>query len=115
MTQHDDNLSLRQMLDHAREAHALVAGKSREDLDRDRVLELALTRLVEIIGEAARRVSSARRSQQAEIPWSEIIGLRNRLTHGYDAINLDILWVVVANDLATLIGHLEKIVPDSVG
>lgn len=115
MTRHDDNVSLHQMLDHAREARALVAGKAREDLDRDRILELALSRLVEIVGEAARRVSPERRSQHAEIPWSEIIGLRNRLTHGYDAINLDILWGVVANDLATLIEQLEKVVPDRAG
>lgn len=115
MTQHDDDVSLRQMLDHTREARALVAGKSREDLSYDRMLELALTRLVEIVGEAARRVSPERRSRHAEIPWTQIIALRNRLTHGYDAINLDILWSVVATDLATLVGQLEQVVPDSVG
>lgn len=115
MTQHDDDVSLRQMLEHTREARALVVGKSREDLDNDRILELALTRLVEIVGEAARRVSPKCRSRYAEIPWTQIVALRNRLSHGYDAINLDILWTVVATDLATLVRQLEQIVPDRAG
>jgi uncharacterized protein with HEPN domain len=110
MTQHDDNVSLRQMLDHAREATELIGGRVRADLDRDRVLELALTRLVEIVGEAARRVSPDCRAQHPEIPWTQIIGLRNRLTHGYDTINLDILWQIVASDWPELVRSLELIV-----
>jgi len=69
MSRHDDHVSLRQMLDHAREAVDMAKPRSRDDLDRDRLLNLALTRLIEIIGESANRVSNATQSQHAGIPW----------------------------------------------
>ena len=103
------SVCLRHMRDHAREAVELARGKTRADLDRDRKFELALTRLVEIIGEAATRVSPATCAQHPAIPWPEILGLRNRIVHGYDKINLDILWNVVADDLPPLIEKLEAI------
>ncbi len=111
MTLHDDSISLRHMLDHVREATEMVRGRSREDLNQDRTLELALTRLVEIIGEAARRVSPKCRAHYPRIPWTHIIGMRDRLTHGYDVLNLDILWHVLVNDLPNLLAKLEEIVP----
>lgn len=74
------------MLSHAREAVSFAEGRSRADLDADRLLNLALVRLLEIIGEAAGRVSAEMRAEHPEIPWPQIIGLRNRLTHGYDAV-----------------------------
>jgi uncharacterized protein with HEPN domain len=109
MTRHDDDVRLRHMLDHAREAVAMAHGKARVDLDQDRQLELSLTRLVEIVGEAATRLSPAARARHAAIPWPEILGLRNRIVHGYDKINLDILWQIVAHDLPPLITKLEAI------
>ena len=68
MTQHDDSTSLRQMLDHAREAVEMAAGRERGDLRRDRMFELALVRLVEIVGEAATRVSDSGQQRYASIP-----------------------------------------------
>jgi len=68
---------------------------------------LALTRLVEIIGEAAARVSAQTREQYPDIPWIEMIGLRNRLIHGYDAVDLDILWDILKEDLPPLIQRLR--------
>ena len=107
----DDSVSIRQMLDHAREAVALVGVRSREHLDSDRVLTLALVQLAQIVGEAAGRVSDAKRALHPEIPWSQIIALRNRLVHGYDTIDLAILWEITTRDMPTLISHLEKILP----
>jgi len=94
MPRHDDLVSLRQMLDHAREAVSFVEGRARQDLDTERVLTLALVQLLQIIGEAAGRVSPSRRAECPEVPWSEIVALRNRLIHGYDTIDLDILWEI---------------------
>jgi len=68
---------------------------------------LALTRLVEIIGEAAERVSAQTREQYPDMPWIEMIGLRNRLIHGYDAVDLDILWDILKEDLPPLIQRLR--------
>ncbi len=110
MTRRDPHVALRQMLDYAREAQALSAGKKRADLDDDRLLDLALTRLLEIIGEAANRVPPDIQAQHPAIPWSQIVGLRNRLIHGYDAVDLDILWQIIRHDLTPLITALEKIV-----
>jgi len=111
MSKHDDSVSLRQMLDHAREAVAMLQGCSRSDLDSNRMLSLALIQLAQIIGEAANRVSKPRRRRHPEILWAQIIGLRNRLVHGYDTINFDLLWQILTVDLPELITKLEKIVP----
>ena len=79
------------MLDHTREAMALAQGRARVDLDSDRILELALVRLLEVVGEAANRVPRGVRARHLEIPWSQIAALRNRLIHAYDAVDLDLL------------------------
>jgi len=105
----DDSVRLRHMLDSAQEAVDLIREKSRSDLDSNRVLSLALVRLMEILGEAANRVTIATRQQIPNIPWSQIVSLRNRLIHGYDTINMDILWKILTDDLPPLIDQLEKL------
>lgn len=107
MSQHDDDVRISHMLDYSREALELSKGRSREDLDTDRTIELALVRLIEIIGEAASRVSEEARDSKPEIPWSQIVSLRNRLIHGYDSVDLDILWEIIQGDLPDLISKLE--------
>jgi uncharacterized protein with HEPN domain len=97
------------MRDHAREAMDLARGKTRKDLDEERVLNLALVRLLEIIGEAANRVPATDRERYAQIPWEQIIGLRHRLIHAYDRVDFDILWQIVTRDLPPLVAELEKI------
>lgn len=111
MPRRDTFLSLRQMLDYSREALDMVRGQVRADLDTDRKLNLALVRLLEILGEAANRVPTEDRSNHPQIPWSQLISLRNRLIHGYDQVDFDILWQIVTRDLPALEGELEKIVP----
>ena len=109
MSLRDPVVALRQMRDHAREAMNLVAGKSRADLDGSRILSLAIVRLLEILGEAAGRVPGDVRQAHATIPWSEIIGMRNRLIHGYDQVDLDIVWAVVTSYLPALVAQLDHI------
>lgn len=108
MSRHEGDVRLRHMLDHAKEAVTMVRGKTRAELDNDRQLNLALVRLLEIVGEAAGRVPSEDRSRHPNIPWAEIVGLRNRLIHGYDSVDFDILWQIVIDDLPPLIAALEK-------
>jgi len=98
------------MLDHAREAIVMMQGKKRADIDADRQLNLALVRLLEIIGEAAARTSEEERALYPKIPWPEIVSLRNRLIHGYDSVDFDILWNVITKDLPPLIEKLEQII-----
>jgi uncharacterized protein with HEPN domain len=106
-----DHIRLRHMLDYSREALTLIEGKGRKELDQDRTLNLALVRLVEIVGEAANRVSNETQGAYAEIPWFQIVSLRNRLIHGYDSVDFDILWGVLTEELPILVAALVKIVP----
>lgn len=111
MSRHDDMVRIRHILDHAREIVEFVQDKNRDDLETDRILGLALVRLLEIVGEAASRVSGEFREQHGEIPWSNIVSLRNRLIHGYDSIDMDILWNILQNDIPALVSCFEKIIP----
>jgi len=112
MSRHDDKTSLKDMLSHAREAVELIGKTGREELGRDRVMQLALTRLVEIVGEADNRVSLEIRQKTPEIPWPQIVGMRNRLIHGYDVIDCDLLWDTVTNDLPPLITALKTVIEE---
>jgi len=110
MTRHDEGARLRHMLDASREAVGFAKGKSRADLHADRGLQLILTRLLEIVGEAANKVPQTTRDLYPEIPWSAAIAVRNRLIHGYEDVDLDIVWQTVNEDLPMLIRALEKAV-----
>ena len=103
-----DGVRLLHMLEHSREAIQFVSGRTRQDLDTDRVLSLALVRLLEIVGEAAAGISADARSKRPGIPWAEIVGLRNRLIHGYDSVDLDVIWSIVEQDLPALVRELES-------
>ena len=101
-----DRVRLLHMLEHAREAIRLADGRTRQDLDADRVLSLAVVRLLEIVGEAAARVSPGARDEHPAVPWSEIVGLRNRLIHGYDSVDMDVVWSIIESDLPALVRAL---------
>ncbi|MFQ5512734.1 MAG: DUF86 domain-containing protein [Candidatus Krumholzibacteriia bacterium] len=109
MSPRDDENRLRHMLDYSREAVALIVGKTRADLERERLLQLGIVRLVEIIGEAAARVSKPTQDAYPGVPWTQIVSTRNRLIHGYDFVDYDILWHTVQEDLPALIRELEDV------
>ena len=97
------------MLEYAREAIGLMRDKQRANLDTDRTLGLATLRCLEIVGEAASHIPESLRQQHPQIPWQQIIGTRNRLVHGYDFVDYDIIWSTITEDLPPLIAELEKI------
>ncbi len=107
----DDEIRLRHMLEAAREAQSFVTGKTRNDLDADRKLTLALIKEVEIIGEAAANLSDRCREQFPEIPWADIIGMRHRLVHAYFDVNLDVVWSTATKELPHLLRMLEEVLP----
>jgi uncharacterized protein with HEPN domain len=109
MSDHDDNVTLRQMLDYSSEAVELMRGRDEQALDTDRTFFLAMTRLLMIVGEAATRLSKERREELSEIPWRQVIGLRHILVHGYDTLDNPTLWTIVTCDLPQLIKTLEKL------
>ena len=108
MSHYESDIRLRHMLDHARDAVAMAGGRIRSELDTDRQLNPSLVRLLEIVGEAASRMPAEERVRYPEISWSAIVSLRNRLIHGYDSVDFDILWQIVTDDLPPLIAVLER-------
>lgn len=101
------------MLDAAREAIAFTEGRTRPDLDGDRILALALVKAIEIVGEAAATVGPRARDRHSNIPWEDIVGMRHRLVHAYFAIDMDRVWDTVIDDLPPLIEALESILGET--
>ena len=108
-TQPSDIDRLHHIIDAGRKAFKFTNGLSRVDLESDEMLVLALTRLVEIIGEASRNVSPALRDAYPEVPWIDMSDTRNRLIHAYDEVDLDFLWDIIRNELPLVIEQLERI------
>ena len=108
----DDRVRLRHLMDAAREAMSFVVGKTRSDLDRERLLALALVREIEIVGEAASRLSSEATASLPSVPWPEVISMRNRLIHAYFDVDLDVVWATVTEDLPSLVETIETVVAD---
>lgn len=101
------------MLDAAREGVTFASGHAAADLAQDRLLALALVKCIEIIGEAASKVSPDTRSKLNQIPWIDIVGMRNRLIHAYYDIDFDRVCDTIAVDLPPLIANLELVLGES--
>jgi uncharacterized protein with HEPN domain len=106
-----DPAHLWDMLDAARTLQQIVGGVSRDEYLRNRTVQLAVERLLEVIGEAARRVSEAFRQAHPEIPWRRIVAQRNVLSHQYGEIRQESLWEVVTVHIPPLISALEPLIP----
>jgi uncharacterized protein with HEPN domain len=91
------------MLDAARLTQQIIEGQSRDSLDDNIVITLALTRLIEIMGEAANHVSEETRARLSTIPWRNIVGMRNRVIHDYGNVNHDILWKTITEHIPILL------------
>ena len=107
----DDRIRMRHMLDAAKEALSFAQNKTRGDLDSERMLVLSIVKSIEIVGEAATKVSQETKEKCTELPWANIIAMRNRLIHVYFDIDLDRVWDTIIDDLPPLIASLEKLIP----
>lgn len=108
----DDIIRLRHMLDAAREAMTFAHNQTRGSLDTNRMLTLAIVKSLEVLGEAASKISKETRDTLAQVPWPNIVNMRNRLIHAYFDINLDIVWKTVTRDLPHLISALEQVLQE---
>jgi uncharacterized protein with HEPN domain len=106
----DDLIRMHHMLDAAREAMSFASQKTRSDFDGDRMLVLSIIKAIEIIGEAAVKVTQETKEKYPEIPWPQIVAMRNRLIHVYFDVDLDRVWDTITDDLPPLITVLEKII-----
>jgi len=96
------------MADAAREALSFIEGRTRADLETDRMLVLSLVKEIEIIGEAASKVSRETRDVLPDVPWPDLTGMRHRLIHAYFDINVEVVWQTIVQDLPSLLSVLER-------
>jgi uncharacterized protein with HEPN domain len=106
-----DLIRLRHMLDAAYDTQSFIEGYKRDDLNNNRMLLFALVRAIEVIGEAAAHIEAETQAETSQIPWPQIIGMRNRLIHGYFDVNPDLVWKTVTEDIPPLIAELKKLIP----
>jgi uncharacterized protein with HEPN domain len=109
MSRHDPVTVLQQIVESCEEVAILLEGADHPALAENRLLELAVLRLLEMIGEAVTRLPEDLRNRYSEIPWGEVVGLRNRLIHGYDSVDLEIVERIVAEDLPDLLQQVREI------
>ena len=103
----EDIARLQEMLEAALVCRHFVDGRSRAELDNDLLLYFAVAKAVELIGEAAQRISGDSRTENPEIEWDEIVGMRHHLVHGFHQIVRDSLWMAAVQDVPVLIGRLQ--------
>ena len=107
--QKDDLVYVGHMLDTARKAMDLVKGKDRTDYNSEAAIRYALAHLLQVIGEAARRISQDFCKIHPEIPWKAIIGMRHKVVHDYMNVDEDVVWDTVQQELPPLMEKLSKI------
>jgi uncharacterized protein with HEPN domain len=109
--QREDEIRIRHMIEAANTMQGFIAERKRSDLDTDQMLSFALARAIEIIGEAASKVSPETRSATPFVPWVQVIAMRNRLIHAYYHIDNDVIWKTVTEEVPELLLALLTIVP----
>ncbi len=109
MSRHDPLVRVRHMRDYSLEAIELLGAKSMDELRADRTLQLALVQLVEIVGEASKQAGAEFRQAHPKLPWSKAAGMRDKLIHGYDVIDIAIVYRTVKDDLPALIEQLDEL------
>ena len=107
----DDGVYLWDMLEASRVVISILLDIDLNEFLQDRGRQLSVERGLEIVGEAARRISPEFKNSHTEIPWRDIIGLRNILAHEYAEVDHELLWETGTRDVPKLISQLEKLVP----
>lgn len=108
-----DHAHLWDMLSGAQEVGQILADASLDEFESNLTMMRAIERCIEIVGEAARRVSPATRAIHTQIPWSDIIGQRNILAHEYGQIDYELLYKTASHDVPQLVSILQDLLPDS--
>ena len=108
--QEADLIRLKHILDASVEIQSFIKDKTQEEFKQDRKLHLSVVHLLEIIGEAGNQISEEVKEQYVDIPWKRIVGMRNRLIHGYFDIDLAIVWKTATEDIPPLIEEIKNMI-----
>lgn len=108
-----DLIRIRHMFEAANDALTFATGRQRSDLDSDRQMLLSIVKSIEIIGEAASKVSTSAQQKHPDIPWHAIVTMRHRLVHGYFDIDHEVVWQTLLTDIPTLLRQLEDVMTQS--
>jgi uncharacterized protein with HEPN domain len=100
------------MLMFARRIHEKARSVKPAEFDVEEDLQLAVTHLIQIVGEAASRSSPSLRSAYPEVPWTQVIGMRNRFVHDYLRVRADVVWETATQDIPPLIQILEPLISE---
>lgn len=114
MSRREDRVLLQDMLEAAEAACSEIESLTREEFEGDHVRALGLTKCLEILGEAASRISSGFQERHSDLPWREMVGMRNRLVHAYFEIDYDQVWKTLTEELPPLVLQLRRILGDEV-
>ena len=106
-----DETYLLDILIAARDARDFVSDVTQSQFYASRLHQSAVIKALEVIGEAAARISDEMRQAHPDIPWTDMTGMRNRLVHGYFEVDLGKVWDTIQDDLPTLIALIEPLVP----
>jgi uncharacterized protein with HEPN domain len=106
----DDRVTAAQMLDAVGRIRAIIRGQTRDAFETDEIRQLALLHLIQVLGEAASRTTAAFRDAHPELAWAQMVGMRNRIVHGYDDVDPAIVWRVATEDVEPVLAALERIV-----
>lgn len=106
----EDRIRVRHMIDAAQAVLRFLHERTQRDLSSDQLLLFAVVHAVQVLGEAASKVTPSTRSMHGEIPWAAIVGMRNRLVHAYFDIDADIVWIAATDEIPALLPLLEALV-----
>jgi uncharacterized protein with HEPN domain len=109
----EDHVRLLHMAEALETVQRFVVGRTRSDLDTDDMFRLALTRAIEVVGEAASRVTMGTQQNHPQVPWRALAGMRNRLIHAYFDVDRNIVWTTATNDVPDLLVQVRAILDRS--
>jgi uncharacterized protein with HEPN domain len=112
MSRHDPKVTLHQIADYARHAQKLCAGKTLVELKADWKDAFAFERVMEVLGEAVKRLPDALRQRYPEVSWRLVAGMRDKISHGYDTVDYQTLWDTVQSDLPALLSTVERMLQE---
>jgi len=104
--------SVEDILDAMEKAEILLKGVRYERFEADFRINYAVVRALEIIGEASKRLPDELRARYPQVPWKGMAGMRDRIIHGYDNVDYQIIWDVVKKDIPRIKPHIQKILSD---